>query len=348
MSYVAGRAEELPIRAGSFDLLTVSLTFHWLDRERFLPEALRVLNRHGRVVVYDNFFAGRAEEGGEDGMGQWMRDVYWKRYPYPSRFPLDFTAGDLVEPGFRCEMHDEYQNLVEFTRERLVDYLVTQTNVIAAVEEGDECIDDVRGWLLCELASFFEGRESRRFIFECPIWILRPTRIGGGHERTGVFETGDVRIREATEADALAVGEVHSSAIQAIDRSLYSDREIASWGGRVNPERWQDFPEILTKSVFLVAEQGVRLVGFAQLVTDEREVRAVYVRPDVGGQGIGSALLAQIETAARNRKIDALELKASLNAVPFYRGHGYEQLEETTHRLADGVELRCIRMRKTL
>ncbi|HET6341723.1 MAG TPA: hypothetical protein VFG78_06015 [Gemmatimonadota bacterium] len=103
-----------------------------------------------------------------------MRDVYWQRYPYPPRFPLDFTAGDLVEPGFRCEIHDEYQNLAEFSRERLVDYLVTQTNVIAAVEEGDECIDDVRGWLLRELAPFFEGSESRRFIFECPVWILRP------------------------------------------------------------------------------------------------------------------------------------------------------------------------------
>jgi ubiquinone/menaquinone biosynthesis C-methylase UbiE len=171
--YVAGRAEELPFKAGSFGLLTVSLTFHWLDRERFLPEALRVLNGHGRVVVYDNFFVGKAEEGEEDGMAQWMRDIYWKKYPYPPRFPLDFTVGDFVEPGFRCEMHDEYQNVMEFTRERLVDYLVTQTNVIAAVEEGEEDIDEVRRWLLRELAPFFRGRESRRSIFEGPVWILR-------------------------------------------------------------------------------------------------------------------------------------------------------------------------------
>ena len=178
MGYVAGGAEELPFRAGSFDLLTVSLTFHWLDRKRFLPEALRVLHRYGLVVVYDNFFAGRAEEGGDDGMGQWMRDVYWKRYPYPPRFPLDFTPGDLVEPGFRCESQDKYKNLVEFSRERLVDYLVTQTNVIAAVEEGEDDIDEVRRWLLRELAPFFGTRESRRFVFEGPIWILRPERIG--------------------------------------------------------------------------------------------------------------------------------------------------------------------------
>jgi hypothetical protein len=70
-------------------------------------------------------------------------------------------------------MHDEYQNVMEFTRERLVDYLVTQTNVIAAVEEGEEDIDEVRRWLLRELAPFFRGRESRRSIFEGPVWILR-------------------------------------------------------------------------------------------------------------------------------------------------------------------------------
>ncbi len=172
MSYEAGRAEELPFRAGSFDLLTVSLTFHWLDRERFLSEALRVLNPCGLVVVYDNFFAGRTEEG--EGTGQWMREVYWTRYPYPPRFPMDFAPGELVQPGFRCEARDEYRNLVDLTRERLVDYLVTQSNVIAAVEEGEEDIDEVRGWLLRELAAFFEGRESRRFIFDGPVWILRP------------------------------------------------------------------------------------------------------------------------------------------------------------------------------
>jgi ubiquinone/menaquinone biosynthesis C-methylase UbiE len=173
-SYVGGRAEELPFRTDSFDLLTVSLAFHWLDRRLFLTEALRVLGCTGLLVVYDNFFAGRTGDDEDEGLGQWMRDIYWRRYPYPPRSTVDFAPEESVDPGFQCETRNEYQNIVEFSRERLVDYLVTQTNVIAAVEEGEECIDDVRGWLLRELASFFEGRESRRFIFECPIWILRP------------------------------------------------------------------------------------------------------------------------------------------------------------------------------
>ncbi len=173
-SFVAGRAEELPFRNDSFDLLTVSLAFHWLDQKRFLREALRVLGRTGLLVVYDSFFAGRADDDEDAGLDRWMRYSCWRRYPYPPRSAVDFAPGESVDPGFQCETRKEYQNLVEFSRERLVDYLVTQTNVIAAVEEGEERIDDVRGWLLRELTSFFEGRESRRFIFECPIWILRP------------------------------------------------------------------------------------------------------------------------------------------------------------------------------
>jgi GNAT superfamily N-acetyltransferase len=59
-------------------------------------------------------------------------------------------------------------------------------------------------------------------------------------------------------------------------------------------------------------------------------VRAVYVLPEAGGQGIPSALLARIEIAARSLGIEAIELSASLNAVPFYVASGYEQLKETT------------------
>jgi N-acetylglutamate synthase-like GNAT family acetyltransferase len=97
-----------------------------------------------------------------------------------------------------------------------------------------------------------------------------------------------------------------------------------------------------------VAETEGRIVGFAQLVTAQQEVRAVYVLPEAGGRGIGSALLARLEIAARGLGIEAVELRASLNAVPFYLASGYEQLEDTTHRLADGTELRCVRMRKSL
>lgn len=171
--FVAGRAEGLPFRTASFDLLTISSAFHWLDRERSLTEASRILGRPGQLVVYDIFITGRTEDG-DEGIGPWLRDAFWRAYPLPPRSSVDFTAGEKVDPGFRCDVRDEYRISVEFTREGLVDYLVTLTNVIAAVEEGEEDIDEVRRWLLRQLAPFFHDTPSRRFAFEGPIWILHP------------------------------------------------------------------------------------------------------------------------------------------------------------------------------
>src|SRR5579871_5851972 len=38
VSYCCCRAEELPFPDASFDLMTVALAFHWLDRPRFLRQ----------------------------------------------------------------------------------------------------------------------------------------------------------------------------------------------------------------------------------------------------------------------------------------------------------------------
>lgn len=48
--WVAGRAEAIPCRARSFDLVVCAQSFHWLDVSRALPEFARVL-RNGRRLL---------------------------------------------------------------------------------------------------------------------------------------------------------------------------------------------------------------------------------------------------------------------------------------------------------
>jgi hypothetical protein len=55
-----------------------------------------------------------------------------------------------------------------------VDYLVAQSNVIAAVAGGREDIGSVRRWLLEGTASFFGGASSVSFTFGGPLAILQP------------------------------------------------------------------------------------------------------------------------------------------------------------------------------
>lgn len=170
IQYCATRAEQLPFQAGAFDLITISSAFHWLDRDQFLKEAARVLRRAGRLVVYDNFFQGRMAENAS--FQAWYREQYLSKYPPPSRRSLEFTEENLSEAGFRLLGREQFQSSRSLAVETLVDYLLTQSNVTAAVEYGDELIEDVRGWLTENIEPFFGDMQEASFLFQGPIWYL--------------------------------------------------------------------------------------------------------------------------------------------------------------------------------
>lgn len=56
-------------------------------------------------------------------------------------------------------------------------YLTTQSNVIAAVEQGSESIEAVYQWLAAELSPFFTA-ESATFAFGGYVWYLQKEKVG--------------------------------------------------------------------------------------------------------------------------------------------------------------------------
>jgi len=171
IEYLVAPAEKIPVDDNAFDLLTISSAFHWMNRSAFFPEARRVLRPQGWLVVYDNYFCTRMEEN--RAFQAWGRDHYLTKYPSPPRASVGFSAEDVEQVGFHFIGQEDYQNFVQFSLETLVDYLVTQSNVIVAVEGGKEKIEDVRCWLTENLAPFFAGRAEATFMFRGPIWYLR-------------------------------------------------------------------------------------------------------------------------------------------------------------------------------
>jgi SAM-dependent methyltransferase len=167
--YVVAPAEDLPFPDAHFDLLTVCGALHWLDATAFLREARRVLRVGGHMVIYDNAFTGRMEEN--PAFHSWLKHVYRKTYPPPPRprVPMPQT---VEEAGFRPLGEESYQSTVSFSPETLVDYLVSQSNVIAAVEGGHQSIEQVQDWLTDHVSPFFQGDEKRTFLFGGPIWYF--------------------------------------------------------------------------------------------------------------------------------------------------------------------------------
>jgi ubiquinone/menaquinone biosynthesis C-methylase UbiE len=51
--FVAARAEALPVRSASIDVITAAGSLNFADLDQFFPDAARVLRDGGALIVYD-------------------------------------------------------------------------------------------------------------------------------------------------------------------------------------------------------------------------------------------------------------------------------------------------------
>ena len=175
IKYHNASAEDLSMfDDGSFDLITTSMAFHWFDHTRFLYEANRILKTSGWLTTYNNWFSSQMKEN--EAFEQWSRDIYLTRYPTPPRNSTPLTAKLANDFGFSSFHMERFQNEVQFTAEELSAYLTTQSNVIAAVEQGSETIGDVYIWLVSQTKSYFHSTKAT-FVFGSNIWYFQKGEI---------------------------------------------------------------------------------------------------------------------------------------------------------------------------
>jgi ubiquinone/menaquinone biosynthesis C-methylase UbiE len=170
--FVCCRAEALPFSESTFDLVTVSMAFHWFDQRKFLEEAGRVLAKNGEAWAYNLFFPGILID--DDRFSGWYRKEYLRRYPVPAR--CAGTLASLLGSQRNHLVFVEERRLdheVTFTASGLRNYLTTQSNIEAALQRG-ESLQDIDAWLDGELTSFFGHRRSRLFAYVGQLEIAAP------------------------------------------------------------------------------------------------------------------------------------------------------------------------------
>ena len=150
-------------------------------------------------------------------------------------------------------------------------------------------------------------------------------------------------IRPATPADAEALCALHKASVRALCLGAYTADEIEAWLRDREP---RGFRHAMTDGgeTMLVAEREDAVVGFASI--KETVLFGLYVDPATG-RGAGRVLLAAAEDEVRRRGASVLSLQATLNAVPFYRQHGFMRQERSTVRRG-GRDLAVLDMIKTL
>jgi putative acetyltransferase len=150
-------------------------------------------------------------------------------------------------------------------------------------------------------------------------------------------------IRPATPADAEALCALHKASVRALCLGAYTAEEIEAWLREREPA---GFRHAMTKGgeTILVAEHDGSVAGFASI--KETMLFGLYVDP-AGGRGAGGPLLQAAEDEVRRRGAAILSLQSTLNAVPFYRKHGYMRQARSTVRRG-GRDLAVLDMVKTL
>lgn len=174
LAYVVSAAESLPFATNCFDLITMSQVFHWLDRRRFFAEARRTLTMRGMLISYDNYFSRETTENRDFQV--WLREEFLVRYPSPQWASASIILEEAEGEGFNVLGHERLENEISFSIAGLVNYLLSQSNVIAKVESGSENIADVRSWMIENVRSFFADQQEAMFVFSAPVWFLQRAR----------------------------------------------------------------------------------------------------------------------------------------------------------------------------
>ncbi len=170
---VQGVAEYLPFSSGVFQLVTAAGSLNYSDLPKACAEIRRVLSPQGVLAIYD-FSPGRSFRGSE-GLDLWF-DRFARRYPPARDSWLEISPERLMKEarGLELRAFRPFEMDLTYDRPAYVDYLMTETSVAAAIQEG-EAEEEVRRWLRQSLEEVFPEK-PQRVVFRGYIAYLIPRR----------------------------------------------------------------------------------------------------------------------------------------------------------------------------
>lgn len=164
-------------------------------------------------------------------------------------------------------------------------------------------------------------------------------------------------LRKAVQSDVPAIAALMRQSVLDVFPRFHDERETAA------AARYLTEPDtvLIDDGTYFVHEAGGQLVacggwskrdklytGSGAAPTDDRlldpatepaRVRAMFVRGDWTRRGLGRAILARCEQAARAEGFRALVLMATLPGVPLYHSFGFRELSRTRVPLPNGFVL---------
>ena len=183
------------------------------------------------------------------------------------------------------------------------------------------------------------GRESEAI-------VSRPSKLD---RIPGAMPTMPITVRPFRESEAATFLDIHRRSVRGLAAQHYPTEVIEAWVVPATDENIRGFLINPDNEIRLIAELNRDPVGIGALVVANSELRACYVVPEAARQGVGSALVREIERLATVHGLTHLELQASVNSEPFYAALGYYVVERGEHvLLRNGQRMAAVKMAKPL
>ncbi len=154
-----------------------------------------------------------------------------------------------------------------------------------------------------------------------------------------------MNIRLGKISDTEKISQTHKASIQTLCKNHYSSENIKKWTFILNPQIYEN---AIKEKILIVAEENNVICGFGILDLETAEICAVYIHPDHTGKGIAKNILLKLESLALENGTDHLNTCSTINALEFYKYHGYIKTKKTFHQLPNNTKLECVSMYKKL
>lgn len=161
-SAVVGRAERLPARDGSVDLLCYATSWHWVPFDQGVAEAVRVLRPGGSLALWWNKSADRDQTWWRSCWASVCRRGVAPGAPYARDYEVHDLDEDLRRTGAFTDVvrHETRWERSVPVADRLAE-LATHSAVIALGEQLDDFLAEQRATLT---AAFPDGMVRERYL----------------------------------------------------------------------------------------------------------------------------------------------------------------------------------------
>lgn len=168
--YLVAPAEVLPFSDSTFELLNITMAFHWTDQARFLTEAHRVVTPGGYLSVDCYGFTG--EMIGNPFFKEPNQKFYRAHLPSVARGPTYPDAAQIANHGFIPAQEFPYEHIVPMNLEQFIGFIMTQSNFVAKDEPERTVLQHKMEEFYAE--SF--GKEDRGMRFSGTLKLYRSNK----------------------------------------------------------------------------------------------------------------------------------------------------------------------------